>query len=157
MSNAAQWVRKLTGRGLLGGAAHAVMAGLTTFLIEAGHNTSDLPAMLVFLTTTGAAIGVLLATTAGLLTAPAAVRAATQGSWGHMRPWVIGLPVAAIVAAAVTIAPPWPTEVAAPTIWSDLLINAVWLHIGPACWAAWILHQLTADWPDTQRTRRPKP
>lgn len=145
--SAARWVAALALRGLFGGVAHAALATVVTAAVHTGEGTVDLPGLPAVVALIGAGAGVMLATIIGVVTAPVAVRAATRGSWGRMRPWVIGLPAAAIVVVALLAAPPWPTEPVDPFILSDFLVGFVWLYAGPALWAAWFLYRLTGRWP----------
>jgi len=145
-SSAGRWILSLAGWGLIGGVAHAFVASIVTALIEAGPVAADLPGVLMVLTLIGGVVGVVLATGIGLLTAPAAVRAATRGRWGHLRPWVIALPTAALVGIGVAIEPPWPIEPVDPFVLSEFLVSLVWLYAGPACWAGVFLYRLTARW-----------
>lgn len=144
---AGRWVAALAVRGLVGGMAHAAVAAVVSAAIHAGEGAGDLPGVLSVVGLIGAVVGVVLATIVGVVTAPAAVEAAVRGSWGRTRPWVIGLPVTAIVVAAVAIAPPWRIEPVDPFILSDFLASVVWLYVGPAGWAGVFLYRLTGRWP----------
>ncbi len=147
VSHVGRWVLALGLRGVAGGAAHAVVAASISGLVQAGDGLGDLPGVIAVTAVIGAVVGGVIAVCVGLVTAPAAARAASRGSWGRMRPWVIGLPAAAIVVGALAVAPPWPTEPVEPFVLSDFLVTAVWFHVGPACWAAWFLHRLAGHWP----------
>lgn len=142
-----RWVAALAVRGLFGGVTHAVVATVVSAAIQLGEGAGDVPGLLAVGALVGAVVGVMLATIVGLVTAPMAIRAVARGGWGRMRPWVIGLPAAAIIVMALFIAPPWPTEPVDPFILSDFLMSVVWLYAGPACWAAWFLYRLTGRWP----------
>lgn len=144
---AGRWILSLAVRGLVGGVVHAVVAALVSLLLRGGEGAADLPGVLGVVSVIGGVVGLGLAVIVGLLTAPAAVRAAVRGSWGRLRPWVIALPTAALVAVAVALEPPWPSEPVDPFVLSDFLEGLVWFYAGPACWAGVFLYRLTARWP----------
>lgn len=83
--------------------------------------------------------------------------AGLRGRWGRLRPWVVALPTAALVAVAVAIEPPWPNEPVDPFALTDFVITLVWLYAGPACWAGLFLYRLTAHWPHARRTVGSRP
>lgn len=145
--HAVRWVLALTVRGVAGGVAHAALAATISAVIQAGDGLGDLPGVIGVTAVIGAVVGGVLAVCVGVVTAPAAARAASRGTWGCMRPWVIGLPAAAIVIVAVLVAPPWPTEPVDPFVLSDFIVTTVWFYVGPACWAGWFLYRLTDRWP----------
>lgn len=70
---------------------------------------------------------------------------------GGLRPWVVARPTAALLAVAVAIEPPWPSEPVDPFELTDFVITLVWLYAGPACWAGMFLYRLTAHWPHARR------
>lgn len=147
VSHVGRWILALAARGVVGGVAHAVLATTLSALIQAGDGLGDLPGVMAMTAVIGAVVGGVIAVCVGLATAPAAARAASRGSWGRMRPWVIGIPAAAIVVAALAVVPPWPTEPVDPFVLSDFLVSTVWFYAGPACWAGWFLYRLTDRWP----------
>lgn len=147
VSHAGRWIIALAVRGVAGGVAHAVLAATVSAVIQAGDGLGDLPGVIAVTAVIGAVVGGVIAVCVGVVTVPAAARAASRGTWGRMRPWVIGLPAAAIVIVAAIVAPPWPTEPVDPFVPSDFLISAVWLYAGPACWAGWFHYRLTDRWP----------
>lgn len=146
-SLAGRWIWSLAVRGLIGGVVHAVVAMIVSLLLQGGEGAADLPGMLGVVSVIGGVVGLALAVIIGLLTAPAAVRAAVRGNWGRFRPWVIALPTAALIAVAVVLEPPRPSEPVDPFVLSDLLEGLVWFYAGPACWAGVFLYRLTARWP----------
>ncbi len=134
------WVGAILGRGLLVGILHPTLAMFLGVLL--GEQDTDFwLGFVVF----GVAIAAVLSTAFALLTLPVALHVARLGRWGRLRPAVTFLPPAALVAIGVTLAPLEPAG--EPVTAAAIVLGLVWFWLGPACWAAAIMWQVTGRHP----------